>query len=249
MKRVLHLLYFPYTWLVVVPSMVLATIVFGFLAVALSFLVSGRTVNRFSGVPWARFAAFLTPMLVTVTGMENLEPGQSYVIVCNHQSQYDIFVLYGWLGVDFRWVMKKELRKAPVLGVACERAGHIFIDRSNRRAAVRSLEEAKRKITGGTSVVFFPEGTRSLSGELLDFKRGAFRIAIDLGLPILPVTIRGTRTILSPNTLRLFPGRAHLVIHEPVSTDDKDDDSIRDLIDHVRDRVASALEPGVVEGS
>lgn len=241
MKRFLHLAYQPYKWLVLVPCLVLLTIGFGTLAVLLSLVVSSRLVSRLTGVPWARLMTLLTPMVVTVTGRENIAPGQSYVIVSNHQSQYDIFVLYGWLGVDFRWVMKQELRRAPMIGVACERVGHIFIDRSNARAAARSLERAKSKITGGTSVLFFPEGTRSRTGELGSFKRGAFQIAADLGLPILPVTISGTRKILPPGTLDLFPGRARMVVHEPVRVGDQGQGSVRDLVEEVRTRVASAL--------
>ena len=86
---------------------------------------------------------------------------QSYVIVSNHQSQYDILLMYGWLGTDFRWVMKKELRRVPVLGLACEKLGHIYVDRSDSAAAVASLNAARKKLVNGTSVVFFPEGTRS----------------------------------------------------------------------------------------
>jgi 1-acyl-sn-glycerol-3-phosphate acyltransferase len=248
LKRLLHIAYQPYKWLVVVPCLALATIVLGTLAVLLSFVVSSRLVSQLTGVPWAKFMTLLTPMLVTVSGRENVDPGQSYVVVSNHQSQYDIFVLYGWLGVDFRWIMKQELRRAPVLGVACERAGHIFIDRSNRRAAARSLEEAKDKITGGTSVLFFPEGTRSRTGELGVFKRGAFQIAADLGLPVLPVTIRGTREILPPGTLDLFPGRVRLIIHPSLRLGDQGGGTVRELTAEARTRVASALEPTVPEG-
>ncbi len=144
--------------------------------------------------------AWVTPMRVSVEGRENLDPKQSYVLVSNHQSQYDIFLLYGWLGVDFKWVMKKELRKVLGIGVACDRLGHIFIDRSNHAAALATLETAKERIVDGTSVIFFPEGTRSRDGQLKKFKKGAFRMAVDLGLPILPLTVTGTRDVLPAGT-------------------------------------------------
>ena len=98
----------------------------------------------------------MTPVFVGAVGKENIAAGQSYVIVANHQSIYDIVVLYGWLGVDFRWIMKKELRKVPGLGIACEKIGHIFIDRSHSKKAMESLNEAKGKLRNGTSLIFFP---------------------------------------------------------------------------------------------
>ncbi len=180
------------------------------------FIVNPKTAGFLSGVPWARVNAFITPMIVRVMGRENIDRNQSYVIVSNHQSQYDILMIYGWLGVDFKWVMKQELRKVPALGIACERLGHIFIDRSDPVSAVASLKAAKEKITNGTSMMFFPEGTRSKDGTLGTFKKGAFKMAIDLGLPVLPVTITGTSNILPAGTLNLFPGKAKMIIHKPI---------------------------------
>jgi 1-acyl-sn-glycerol-3-phosphate acyltransferase len=112
--------------------------------------------------------------------------------------------------------MKKELRGIPGLGASCERMGHIFVDRSSALAATRTLEAARDRATEGASVLFFPEGTRSPDGALGAFKRGAFRMALDLGLPILPMTIIGTRTILPPGSRDLRPGRARLIIHPPI---------------------------------
>ncbi len=181
-------------------------------------------------------------MRVSVEGRENLDPSQSYVLVSNHQSQYDIFVLYGWIGVDFKWVMKKELRTVPGIGVACHRLGHIFIDRSNHAAAVATLEDAKRKIVGGTSVIFFPEGTRSRTGELKGFKKGAFRMAVDLGLPVLPVTVIGTRNVLPAGTSDLMPGSARLIFHPPVVVDGLEKKDCQKLMDEVRAVIDSGLK-------
>ena len=152
-------------------------------------------------------------------------------------------MLYGWLGVDFKWVMKQELRKVLGIGVACERLGHIFIDRSNHAAAVATLEAAKTKIVDGTSVIFFPEGTRSLDGRLMRFKRGAFRMALDLGLPILPLTVTGTRDVLPANTSDLMPGSARLIIHKPIAIEGKTAKDCQELSDRVRDVIASSLPP------
>ena len=234
-------LYQPYKYLVVMPALVVATTVFAFVGATFPFLTGPRTASRLSGVLWARVMAWVTPMGVRVEGRENIDPGQSYVLVSNHQSQYDIFVLYGWLGVDFKWVMKKELRNVLGIGVACHRLGHVFIDRSNRATAIAALDDAKKKIVDGTSVVFFPEGTRSRSGRLKPFKKGAFRMAIDLGLPILPLTITGTRDVLPAGTSDLMPGLARLVIHPPVEVEGCTAADCDRLRHEVRDTIASSL--------
>lgn len=241
MHRFLYVLYQPYKWLVMVPVFAVSTVFFGLLAAISSILVNPRFGSRVSGKPWARLNAFLTPMPVTVEGHERIESGQSYVIVANHQSPYDIYVLYGWLGIDFKWVLKQELRKVPGLGIGCEKAGHIFVDRSSGRAAMRSIDAAKTSITGGTSVVFFAEGTFSKGPELLPFKRGAFLMALDLGLPVLPVTIVGTRRILPGGTMKLFPGRAKLVVHEKVEIVGRERGQLGPLIREVREAVQSGL--------
>lgn len=234
--------YQPWKLLVFAPVLALSTLVGGFAIALLASFISPRTLSRVVAGTWARLNARMTPIRVLVSGAENVDPATSYVVVSNHQSHYDVLVLYGWLGIDFRWVMKMELRKIPGLGVGCERLGHIFIDRSNRQAAVASIKEAMERITGGTSVLFFPEGTRSDDGRLKNFKRGAFRFAVDAGLPILPVTVSGTRNVLPARSFDLFPGSARLVIHPPIATKGLGSDGIADLADTTRTVIASALE-------
>lgn len=232
-------LYQPWKWLVVAPLLAASTVFFSALILLLLPFLSPGTVSRLCGGGWARFNAFMTPMRVRVRGREHLAPGQSYVLVCNHQSHYDVFVLYGWLGVDFKWVMKAELRRVPVLGATCARLGHVYIDRSNRADALATLEAAKDRIRGGTSVLFFPEGTRSRSGDLGEFKKGAFRMALDLGLPILPMTIRGTRDVLPAKGLDLRPGSATLTIHPPIPIEGCTADDLPELMRRTRDVIAS----------
>lgn len=194
------------------------------------------------GFTWSRMCSLITPMCVTVIGRENIDKRQSYVIISNHQSHYDIFVLHGWLLVDIIWVMKKELRKVPIFGYVCEKTEQIYIDRSNKEAAKASLEKAKTRIVDGTSVIFFAEGTRSTAGRLGDFKKGAFRMALDLGIPILPVTIINTEKILPAKTFRLFPGRAKMIIHKPIEIDNYNHETIEDLTSDVRDIIQEGLD-------
>ena len=239
LNAMLRKLYKIYAWLVFAPLLGLSTVFFGTAAVVLLFFLKPRLVSALCGKNWARVNSFVTPMRVTVIGRENVDPSQSYVIVSNHQSQFDIFVLYGWLNIDFKWVMKKELRKVPAIGIACERLGHIYVDRSNREAALASINMAKQRIVDGTSVLFFPEGTRSRDKRMRPFKKGAFRMALDLQLPILPVTILGTRDILPSDTLDLYPGRATMIIHPPIAIDAYDSNRLNELIERTREVIAA----------
>lgn len=163
MKKVLRLLYQPYKWLVYIPFLCLSTLSFGFTAVVLAFLINARIASFVGGAIWARLNAWVTPIFVKVTGREKVDKKQSYVVVANHQSQFDIFVLYGFLGIDFKWVLKQELRQIPGLGIGCEKVGHIFIDRTDHESALRSLNAAKEKIVNGTSVIFFRKGPAAMT--------------------------------------------------------------------------------------
>ncbi|NQY84438.1 MAG: 1-acyl-sn-glycerol-3-phosphate acyltransferase [Alcanivorax sp.] len=235
-------LFFIYSWFIFVPLMLLATVVAGAVCQCLVPFLGPRRVARLSAVPWARLGLLLSGVQVRVHGLENVDPSRSYVIVANHLSQYDIWVLYGHLEQDFRWVMKQELRRVPVIGVCCAMLGHVFIDRRDRASALASLEQAKQRLTGGTSILFFPEGTRSRSGELRPFKKGAFRMAQDLDLPILPVTIIGTREILPADSLRMHPGTVDLTVHAPVAVTGKDDAAVEDAMARSRAAIASVGE-------
>jgi 1-acyl-sn-glycerol-3-phosphate acyltransferase len=234
-------LYQLHKYLIFAPTVGVLTGVLSLFALLSSLALPPRIVSRLCAVPWARILTFMTPMRVRVEGREHVDRHQSYVLVSNHQSQYDILVLYGWLGIDFKWVMKQELRSVPGIGAACDRLGHIFIDRSNHAAAIATLNAAKKKIVDGTSVMFFPEGTRSRDGRLKKFKKGAFKMALDLDLPILPLTVTGTRDVLPADTLDLMPGSARLIIHPPVSVEGRTAEDCQSLTDEVRERIASAL--------
>ena len=137
---------------------------------------------------------------------------------------------------------EKELRAVPILGIACELMGHILIDRSNTEAALKSINDAQARVKDGVSVVFFPEGTRSRNGELRQFKRGAFRFAQEMSLPILPIAIHGTKEILPSDTIDLAPGKAVIQVLEPIPTDNLSDEAISQLTLDVREKIATALE-------
>lgn len=236
-----RVLFAVYTWVVLFPVVVLSTTLVGSFCLLLCLMTNPATAGRWCGRAWAKTNAFAALMRTTVAGANAIEKGRSYVVAANHQSQLDILAVYGWLDMDFRWVMKKELRKVPVLGIACEKLGHVFVDRADRSAAIAAINRAKEKISEGASIFFFPEGTRSRDGKLLPFKKGAFRMAVDLKIPILPVSIVGTHEILPAGALTLRPGRARLVIHSPIETAGCGPGEIPELIRQTRAAIMSAL--------
>jgi 1-acyl-sn-glycerol-3-phosphate acyltransferase len=197
-------------------------------------LFDQRLASRYVASPWARLAFYLLPAKIELSGDDNLDPSKSYIVVVNHISQYDILSLYGWLNLDLKWVMKKELRHVPIIGWASAAMGHIFLDRSNPEAAVKQLNALKQTLLPGVSVLFFPEGTRSNSRQLLPFKKGAFVMAKDLEVAILPVTINGTESILPVGGYIPAFGRAKMHIHQPISAQEVADLSVRELTDRAR---------------
>ena len=167
---------------------------------------------------WASSICRVSGVKVAVTGTEPLDPEKPYIFAANHQSQFDIFVLQGFLGVDFRWLAKKELFTVPIWGPAMRRAGYIPVDRSHGRQALKSIGEAAQKISAGTSVIIFPEGTRTRDGKMQNFKSGAMVLAIKSGVDIVPVAIKGTYEILPKGKLLMNPGNVLIRIGNPIAT-------------------------------
>lgn len=241
MKKILFWPYQLYVWLIFFPLVIVLTLLFSTLTVISATLVNPHFASRVFAVTWAKLLGFLTPIRVTVDGSENAQRSRSYIVASNHQSMYDILVIYGWLQLDLKWVMKKELRKIPGIGIGCEKAGHIFVERRVPRLAAQAITEALERLGDGIGVLFFPEGTRNTDGKLLPFKKGAFRTAIDQQIPILPITLNGTRDILPNKTLSLFPGRAQIVIHPAIETKGMTVEQVSELMAETRAVISSAL--------
>ena len=165
---------------------------------------------------WAKLFCILTLVKVTVKGRENVEKNTSYVFVCNHQGAYDIFAVYGYLNHQFRWMMKRSLEKIPLVGYSCKVSGHIMVDNSSPSATRLTMEKAERQLRGGMSLVVFPEGARTWNGKMRPFKRGAYMLAVEFGLPVAPITIDGSFDVMP--RFKKLPHWGHIVltIHKPI---------------------------------
>jgi len=189
---------------------------------------------------WGRIMLFLTSVEVDVQGRENVIYGKSQIFMSNHQSGFDIFVLLAYIPRYFAWIAKKELFRIPFFGRALRRLGAIAIDRQNVVRAMHSIDDAARTIREGKSVMTFPEGTRSRDGHIQPFKKGVFHLALKSGVPIVPITLIGTREIMPKKSLRVTPGKVTLIIHEPVFLGDYSEATVDQLIERVRKPIVNA---------
>ena len=188
---------------------------------------------------WAKVFLFVTGTRVTVEGADRIDPTGSYIFVGNHTSNLDIPVIMGHLPVSSRFLAKKEMFKVPVLGGAMRAIHMVETDRRLGPTAQRALnQQVTTVVTEGLSLMIFPEGTRSDSHEMLPFKKGAFRIAVDNAMPVVPVTIVGTLEAWKPHSKLINGGRVRLVIHDPIPTVDLDRNRLNDLRDRVWSIVA-----------
>jgi 1-acyl-sn-glycerol-3-phosphate acyltransferase len=170
---------------------------------------------------WAHAILALYGVHVRTRRLAPLDPKLPYVIMSNHRSQFDILaVVLGLDDLQLRWVAKKELTRIPIFGWALRHTGHIIIDRSDPAQAIASLRAAREKMARGVSVVLFPEGTRSETGQaLLPLKKGGFMLALETGFPIVPVVVRGSREILPRGSWRALPGEIEVVVGAPSPVD------------------------------
>ncbi len=202
---------------------------------------TGKFLHKYAGL-WGRFGLFLAGVRLDIRNVDKIPEGQSLIFMGNHQSNFDILALYVALPHHFSWIAKEELFKIPFFGFAMRRAGYIPLDRGDGRRALKSMEEAARKIRNGVSVIVFPEGTRTLDGNLLPFKRGGFLLAARAGVPIVPFTINGTSRINPAKTLKLKKGNVSISFSDPIDTTGATGKKRDDLIDRVKDAIEQGLE-------
>ena len=178
---------------------------------------------------------------VRVNGLGNIDPAQTYVFVANHQSNLDPAILFAWLPHNVGGIAKKELEKIPFFRQGFSVAHIVPIDRKNRESAIESTRRGADKLRSGHSLIAFPEGTRSADGRLKEFKKGVFFMAIEAGVPVVPIAINDTRLVMPKIGTIVIPGRVSLDILPPVETLDYQSGKIEELVTQVRERIASRV--------
>lgn len=239
MKKVFFFLYQAFIF---APIFVLATIITAVL-VMIGCVFSKNDFWRYTPPRyWSKLACYLALCRIKVSRKGAIDPKQSYVFVANHQGAYDIFLVYGFLGQNIKWMQKQELRKIPFVGKASEIAGHIFVDQSSLRSMTASIDKAKLELVEGASVTIFPEGARTYTGKMDNFKKGAFVIAKQMGLPIVPITVNGPYDVMKIHTYLIHLGKKlELVIHEPIPAKEVTNTSLNELMDKCHNIVSSGL--------
>ncbi len=200
-----------------IPMIGIYTIVLGTLSLASSLVDARGYFAHRCARAWAWLILETTGVRVDVEGLERLEPGRTYVFVSNHQSIYDIPVLFTALPYQLRIIAKESLGNFPFLGWHLRRTGHMLVDR-RRPERKKIFGWANSLVSKGLSLIIFPEGTRSADGTVDPFKGGSFYLALDAGLPVVPLAIAGTRHVMLKNRLMTCPGRVRLTVLEPIDT-------------------------------
>jgi len=226
-----------------IPLIYLYTLVMGTLSLLLSVGDREGLRQHRCAVVWSRMIARTVGARVAVSGAEHLRAGESYVFLSTHQSYMDIPVMLGYLPAQLRIAAKREVFLIPFLGWHMRRGGHISINRGSTAEAVESLRRAADEVRPGVSVFLYPEGTRSRDGSLQPFKKGGFKFALQTGLPVVPVTIVGTRALLPRDSILFRPGPVSLHIDAPVPTAGLSDADLPALMQRVHDAMAAHLSP------
>ncbi len=234
-----------YQLLVVLPLALVLTIIIMLVVVLGCMLGDGHYWGYAPGRWWSRLLLKLFLIPVKVEGQAQLEKDQSYVFVANHQGAFDIFLIYGYLNRNFKWMMKYQLRNIPLVGYACEKSHQIFVDKRGPKKIKASYDAARDTLKDGISLTVFPEGARTFTGHMGFFRRGAFSLADELQLPVVPLTINGSFNIM-PRMRDWHFANWHpltLTIHQPIYPVGRGDENVTASMHQAYDSVMSALVP------
>lgn len=242
MNILLKSLYVIYECLIAGPIFIVATIITAIITAVGSLLGNKDFWGYYPPHYWSRFTCAIFLMRVKVYGHENIDPKTSYVFVANHQGAYDIWSIFGYLNHTFKWLMKKELEKIVFVGWACKCAGQVFVDDSSIGGIKETIAEAEQTLKHGMSLVIFPEGSRSWDGKMIPFKRGAFMLAGEFKLPVVPLTIDGSFKAMPRSTYFMTPTTIKLTIHKPIYPGERGFNT-KLLMAQCREAINSALPP------
>ena len=223
------------------PLIYLYTVVCGTLSLCGSIVDSrGRWQHKCARM-WSGLILRTSGIRVELQGMENVSPYKTMIYCVNHPSAMDIPIIFASLPIQFRFFAKRSLFHVPFLGWHLRRSGHIPVDRARPREAMKGFDQAARRIREGNSVVMFPEGGRSRTTDMRPFKGGSFYLAIIAGVPIVPITLNGTRYVLEPDTYHVRAGITEMIVHPPISTAGLTLGDVDALSDRVRKQIISKI--------
>lgn len=206
-------------------------------------LITGNENMIYTPVRWfVRLGLRLVGVKVEVTGREKLDPRQPYIFTPNHQSLIEVPLFVTYLGRNPAYLAKKEVFKYPIFGYGIGLMGVVPVDRSNSPSAVESAKAATELLRKGKSYVVYPEGTRSADGQLLPFKKGAYMMAIEAGVPVVPVTVSGATRIMPKAKIEVHPSTVRLIIHDPIPTAGYSRANVAELVERARSQIRSGLE-------
>ena len=239
----IRFLYEIYKWIIAFPIIIILTIIVTTITGIGSILFGYKKWGYYPPHIWGKLWCWLLFIKVDVIRKAKIDPNTSYVFVANHQGVFDIFSIFGFLDHNFRWIMKKSITKIPLIGISCKYSKQIFVDRSSQISMARSVIEARKILRDGMSLVVFPEGTRTKNGKMNSFKKGAFKLAMDFKLPLVPLTIDGAYDILPRTSIfKIKYGKITLTIHEPIlPSNDKSD--MESIMIQTYNAIQSALPP------
>ena len=238
-------LYRIYQLFIAAPVILVATIITAVTVTIGSTLGNGHFWGSYPGRWWGWVIIRVLLLPVKVEGRENLQSGQSYVFVSNHQGAFDIFLIYGFLQRNFKWMMKRQIRNIPLVGLACEASHQIFVDKRGPSKIKETYTKARATLKDGMSLVVFPEGSRSFTGHMGVFRRGAFMLADELQLPVAPLTINGSFNVM-PRMRDMHFVNWHpltLTIHKPIAPVGQGAENIKHLEQESYQVVMSGLVP------
>ena len=237
---------------IAIPLIVIATILTAITVSVGTAIGNPHFWGYYPGQWWGAFICRILLLPVKVEGRENLQEGQSYVFVANHQGAFDIFLVFGFLHRNFKWMMKYQIGKIPFVGYACEKSHQIFVDKRGPSKIRKTYEDAREILKEGYSVTVFPEGARTFTGHMAHFKKGAFALADELQLPVVPLTINGSFDILPRmkgfNFINWHP--LTLTIHQAIYPIGQGPENVDATLRQAYDSVMSSLNPkyqGLVE--
>lgn len=234
-----------YQLCIAVPLALVATLLTALVTIIGCTIGDGHFWGYYPAHFWARIMLWLFLIPVKVEGREQLEASQSYVFVANHQGAFDIFLIYGYLNRNFKWMMKYQLGSIPVVGYACKKARHILVDKRGPKKIKATYDSARDTLKDGVSVTMFPEGARTFTGHPGIFRKGAFALADELQLPVVPMTINGSFNVM-PRQRDLHFVRWHrlsLTVHAPIYPVGQGPDNVQATLHQAYDSVVSALAP------